>query len=419
MADTSTDVPTSGKNAVQQVLGSPEDHGAPTSKGPGARPQCFKTTMQELMYTFVVTMASATTSLIIGAIIVMSTFIAKDLHMTDAEIAWIPASSSLTSGAFLLGFGQACDLFGRKTLLLASLSSLTIFCVATGFASTGVGLDALNGVLGLASASAIPAALGILGAAYDKPSKRKNYAFACFSAGNPLGFVFGCILGGVATQLASWRATFWSLAVVFALTTIIAGFATPVDDSEKMPWRLSTLKRFDFIGTLLTISGVALLSAALTEGAEAPSGWKTPYIIVLLVLGVALLVAFVFWERFYSHPLMPLQIWNDRNFALLNIILLLGFLAFPIALFWLALFLQRVWHLSPLSVAVHLLPAAVSGILVNIVAGLVLHKVSNKILMGLGAVAYTIAFLLLALNKSTSSYWAFYFPGLALMVVGA
>lgn len=317
------------------------------------------------MYTLVVIMSSASASLTVGAIIVRSTFIAKDLHMNDAGIAWIPASSSLTSGAFLLGTGQARDLFGRKTILLASLSMLTIFCVATGFSQTGIGLDALNGVLGLASASAIPAALGILGAAYDKPSKRKNYAFACFSAGNPLGFVFGCILGGVATQLASWRATFWSLAVVFPLTTISAGVATPADKSEKIPWRLSTLKRFDFMGTLLTVSGVALLSAALTEGTEGPQGWTTPYIIVLLVLGVALLAAFVFWEWWYSFPLMPLTIWRGRNFTLLCVILLLGFLAFPIALFWLALFLQRVWHLLPLSVAVHLLPAAVSGILVR------------------------------------------------------
>ncbi|KAK5017991.1 hypothetical protein LTR39_001237 [Cryomyces antarcticus] len=62
---------------------------------------------------------------------------------------------------------------------------------------------------------------------------------------------------------------------------------------------------------------------------------------------------------------------------------------------------------------------AIMGIAVNIVAGLILHKVSNKLLMGIGACAYTLSFLLLALNKSNSSYWAFCFPALLLCVVGA
>lgn len=99
-----------------------------------------------------------------------------------------------------------------------------------------------------------------------------------------------------------------------------------------------------------------------------------------------------------------MSIWRDRNFTLLNIILLLGFLGFPTALFWTSLFLQMVWRLSPLEVAVHLLPAAIMGTIVNILAGLILHKVSNKLLMGIGALAYTVSFILLALNKTTSSY---------------
>ena len=36
----------------------------------------------------------------------------------------------------------------------------------------------------------------------------------------------------------------------------------------------------------------------------------------MLLAGVALLVAFVFWERKYHNPLMPPQIWKDRNFSM-------------------------------------------------------------------------------------------------------
>lgn len=339
--------------------------------------------------------------------------------MTSAEITWIPASSSLTGGAFLLGFGRLCDLLGRKTVLLASLACLSALCIGVGFSTSGIGLDAVNGVIGVASAATIPAALGILGTVYGKPSKRKNYAFACFSAGNPLGFVVGMLIGGIATQIANWRTSYWVLSVVFAATTGVAAYSTPVDQSTKRSWSRETITRFDFFGIFLTIAGVGLLSAGLTEGSEASKGFATIYIIVLLVLGFLVLVSFVVWELYHPFPLVPMSVWRDRNFTLLNLILLLGFLAFPIALFWVALFFQRVRHFSPLMVAVHLLPAAISGTLINVIAGLILHRVSNKLLTGIGALAYTVAFILLALNQQDSSYWAFFMPGLTLMVVGA
>lgn len=152
---------------------------------------------------------------------------------------------------------------------------------------------------------------------------------------------------------------------------------------------------------------------------DAPHGWRTPFVIILLVLGVLLIAVFLWWESIFQFPLMPLRVWRDRNFSLIMAIMLLGFIGFTPAQFWLSLYLQRVQNLSALNVALRLLPQAIMGILVNIVAGLILHKVSNKLLTLIGAVCYTISFFLLALQKSDSSYWAFTFPSLILMVVGA
>lgn len=55
----------------------------------------------------------------------------------------------------------------------------------------------------------------------------------------------------------------------------------------------------------------------------------------------------------------------------------------------------------------------------QVIAGMVLHRVSNKLLMGIGASAYTTAFLLYSVAKTRFSYWSLFFPGLALTVVGA
>ncbi|KAI9876282.1 MAG: hypothetical protein M1830_006881 [Pleopsidium flavum] len=389
---------------------------APSSNG---RPACFNSTVHEVLFVLTTTMAVSMTSFVAGSTMVITSSIGNDLHMNAAEITWISASSSLTAGAFLLFFGRIADMFGRKSIFVGSMALFTIFALVAGFATNPLFMDTFNGLLGLCSAAAVPPAVGTLGSIYETPGKRKNYAFACFSAGNPLGFVFGGILSGAATKLINWRASFWLLAIIYLVFTVVAIFTVPKDqdESEKFGWE--ALKKFDILGTLCTIAGIALFSSSLSLAGDAPNGWRTPYVIVLLVVGVLFIGIFLWWESIFKFPLMPLRVWRDRNFSLIMAIMLLGFIGFTPAQFWLSLYLQRVQHLSALSVALRLLPQAIMGIFVNIVAGLILHKVSNKLLTLVGAVCYTISFLLLALQKDDSSYWALIFPSLLLMVVGA
>lgn len=68
---------------------------------------------------------------------------------------------------------------------------------------------------------------------------------------------------------------------------------------------------------------------------------------------------------------------------------------------------------------VHMLPMVIFGLLANVVAALIQHKVSNKLLMAIGAIAYLVAFILAAVQRHGDSYWAFSFPALCLVVIGA
>ena len=77
-----------------------------------ARPACFRSTIQEILFVLTATMAIAMGSLLTGSITVISNFVGRDLKMTTAEITWITSSSTLSSGAFLLFFGRVADLFG-------------------------------------------------------------------------------------------------------------------------------------------------------------------------------------------------------------------------------------------------------------------------------------------------------------------
>ncbi|EFW17306.1 hypothetical protein D8B26_000044 [Coccidioides posadasii str. Silveira] len=385
----------------------------------GERPACFRSTIQECIFVATTTMAIGQATFFTGINIGISASIGNALNMTSAEITWITAGASLSSGAFLLSFGKLADLFGRKAMFVTSMLAFTVAVLAAGFAPNALFLDIFSGLVGLCSAAVVPPAVGALGAAYDKPSKRKNIAFSCFSAGNPLGFVGGAIISGVASRLYNWRASYWALAAVYAIFSVMTIWTVPPDahPREKLSWE--ALKKFDLVGSMLIVTGLALFSSSLTLAGDAPDGWKTGYVIALLVVGVVLVAGFLFWQSVAKYPLMPLYIWKDRDFSLLNIILGLGFMGFSSGSFWLALYLQRIKGLDALQVALYLLPQVINGILVNIVAGLILHRVNNKLLMGIGALSYVACFLILSFMKEDVTYWAFMFPALLLSVVGA
>ena len=99
--------------------------------------------------------------------------------------------------------------------------------------------------------------------------------------------------------------------------------------------------------------------------------------------------------------------------------LCLGFIGFSAIAFWLCLYYQVVQEITPLSIAARMLPMAIVGILVNVVAGFIMHIVSNKLLMSIGALAYCGCFALLSAMPANGLYWAFAFPALCLSVVGA
>jgi hypothetical protein len=65
-----------------------------SDKDPNARPECFKSTLQECLFVMSVTMAVAMSSFLTGAITVMSSFAGRDLGMSNAEITWMNAASS-------------------------------------------------------------------------------------------------------------------------------------------------------------------------------------------------------------------------------------------------------------------------------------------------------------------------------------
>lgn len=105
---------------------------------------------------------------------------------------------------------------------------------------------------GLFTSGAIPGALGILGAAYP-PGRRKNRVFAAFSAGNPTGWAFGLVLGGLLTSYSSWRWGFRVIAIFAIIFTILSFVYIPPDPPRDLALRGETV---DWLGACLVTCGV-------------------------------------------------------------------------------------------------------------------------------------------------------------------
>lgn len=167
----------------------------------GNRPGCFKNTAQEVSFVAQATMAMASNPFLTGATSTVTATIGRELGMTQGQVSWIAASTTLAAGSFQLALGQLSDLLGRRMLFLWGMGSYAVFVLLVGFAQNPFWMDVVLGILGVSSAMIVPPAGGILGAAYGKPSKRKNLAFSAFTAGKSLGTVAGSITCGIAARL--------------------------------------------------------------------------------------------------------------------------------------------------------------------------------------------------------------------------
>lgn len=384
------------------------------------RPACFSNVVQECLFVLSVTMAIGQDAMFQGAILCITSYIGNDLNMTAAEVTWIAAGQNLAAGCFLPLFGRFADLFGRRMTFLASMVGFSACLFVMGFATNAYYMDVCCGICGIFSAMAVPPAIGKLGAVYSSPSRRKNIAFACFSAGNPVGYALGAFISGITMAVSTWRAAFWVMCVIYVLFTIVAFFTVPPDTEQNLGgFNRATFTQFDFLGAALVISGTGIFTAALTLTENAPEGWRTDYVIALLVFGVFLIGGFIYWQSVCQYPLMPLFVWRDRNFTILVCSLCLGYYGMCGNDFWVTLFWQRVKRDPPIIVAVKLLPEMIGGLIINIIAALTMHRVSNKLLMVIGAVCFALSNVLFSVAQEDNSYWEFFFLALTLSVVGA
>ncbi|KAF8854768.1 MFS general substrate transporter, partial [Acephala macrosclerotiorum] len=379
---------------------------------PNARPKHFRNVFEEFIFVFTVMMATACTTFIQGVVNINTVTIGRDLLMTPAQITWIAAAIGLSSGSFMLFFGKTADLFGRKIQIVCGLAFLSLISLLTAFSPNALSFNILCGFLGLGTAIIAPPAIGLLFATYPEGTRR-NRVTGALGAGNPIGFLLGSISSGVATTYSSWRASFYVLGCVFMVLTLMAIWTMPAIPRSGNAGAM--VRRFDYAGTVLVIVAMSFISASLTAGPS--TGWGSTKTISLLLFGISLLVAFVFWESLHPYPLLSPSIWKNKTFALSIACVGFGYMSFITNAFWIMLYMQDIQSISPLLIAVKLLPQVFAGIVWSYLGQYLVSRWSGKVVMGIGGVGYAVGATLIFFMKRDSGYWVFLFPALCITVV--
>ncbi|MER8028419.1 MFS transporter [Streptomyces bauhiniae] len=265
--------------------------------------------------------------------------IGQGLGFPLARLQWIGTSFALCAAGFTLLFGRVADLFGRRRIFLGGLAVLAVASLAGGLATSPEVLLAARVLQGLATAAVTPAGLSLMTTSFPEGPLRDK-ALGLNGALMSAGFTTGAILGGVLTDLLSWRWAFF-INVPVALAVLLLA---PAVVAESRP---AQRPRLDIPGALTVTLGLLAVVLGLTQAGE--HGWTSPAALLPLAAGAALLLAFHAVERRASAPLVPLGVLRKPTVAWGNIVGLLAFLTETSLVFLLTLYLQEVLGFSPLA----------------------------------------------------------------------
>jgi hypothetical protein len=145
---------------------------------------------------------------------------------------------------------------------------------------------------------------------------------------------------------------------------------------------------------------------------QAPStGWKTPYVIVLLISSVLLMIAFLIWERkFAAEPIMPLSVFTAASFNALVVVVLFIYMAVGISLWYMVAWQQLIRGWTVLHVAVGWIPYGFGASAAVTFAAWLVTVLEAQYILCFGCLTSIAACVLLATMPEQQSYWAQVFP---------
>ncbi|KAK2063604.1 major facilitator superfamily transporter [Colletotrichum caudatum] len=336
--------------------------------------------------------------------------IQRDFEVKSGELQWLISAYTLTFGGFLLLAGVLADRFGRKLVFCSGMATLSVWTVASGFATSFIQLAIFRALQGIGAAMTVPSAVGIISNYFVTGDR--TLGLTIFGAAGAVGFCLGLIFGGFLTSSLGWRYIFYIPTAVSGALCVVGWVFLPKDRLEG-----NSKPKLDFVGAGLSTAGLILLSFVLSSGGE--YGWGKAFIITLLVLSIALIVAFTYVEKKVSNPIMPLSLWKLQNFAALWIGGFVMYGGYQTTVYYTTLIAQEVNKLSAGETALRFLPMGATGFIFSLSMSRMLEIFNTKYLLILGMTICAVAPIPSALMKQEDlNFWKHVFPTTVMGVAG-
>ena len=219
--------------------------------------------------------------------------IGADLGLDAVGMAWISNAYTLTFGGFLLLSGRLSDLLGRKQIFQIGMAIFGIASLVVGIATDATMMIIGRAAQGIGSSIVAPATLAMMMDAYEGEQRSKAISYYGATAG--IGSIIGLLIGGALTSYISWRAGFL---IKMPLIILIMWLAYRYISKGKV--EKATI---DYVGSILSVIGLSSFIYGLTS---------KDYGVIFVIAGLILLVIFYFYEKRFSVPVMPLELYKNK-----------------------------------------------------------------------------------------------------------
>ncbi|WP_082461008.1 DHA2 family efflux MFS transporter permease subunit [Devosia sp. Leaf64] len=331
------------------------------------------------------------------------------LGASDTQIEWVIAAYILAFALGLLPFGRLGDILGRTTLFLWGVAGFTAASALCGLAPNIEFLIVARIIQGLAGAMMTPQVLAI--ATVTFPPHERGQAFSLFGLSAGLASVCGPILGGVLISAnlfgLSWQPIFL-VNIPIGIAAVVAGwFLIP-----RLPGHPS-LKN-DYVGIALFGLGIMAVVFPIVEGRA--YGWPA-WCFAMIVAGLALIVAFVFWTRHRAaagqSQLLNFDLITNRQFMFGALVVTIFASGIPGMFMVISLLLQGGFNFTPLESGLTNTPFSVGVLIASLIAGRFgAHYLRSRLAAAGALLSFGIGWLhfYIAGVGDTIDHWAFLPP---------
>jgi DHA2 family multidrug resistance protein-like MFS transporter len=326
------------------------------------------------------------------------------LNATTDQLQWMSAAYTLSLAGFMLPAGVLGDRYGRKLMLLIGLATFGISSVIASQMTSANGLILMRVVMGASGAIILPLMQGIIPSMFAEDERQRAIGFA--GAGNFIGLPLGPLLAGFLLTHYAWGSIFLINGPVVVIAFIGAWLFVPENKS-------SNPKRLDWFGAVLEVVGVTGLIYGIIE--EPVHGWGDLQVAGPIIGGVILLLAFVAWQFRARVPLIDLNLFKNRRFALATVTFTVVGFAMTGVMFVLSPYLQIVQGNDAQGTGIRLLPLIAAMMVGAVSSDWLAKRLGTKVMVSAGLLGTAGGMLIMAQAGIDTGYTL---VAVALAVIG-